>query len=48
SGGDTSGADTTKAFEKSKKAPKTVGTGGTPPPKDNKPAAGGSGFQEIG
>ncbi|MEA2243792.1 MAG: hypothetical protein QOD24_3348 [Solirubrobacteraceae bacterium] len=35
------------AFEKSKKLPKTLGTGGKPPPKDNKPAAGGSGFQEI-
>lgn len=41
-------AKTTKAFEKSKKAPKTVGTGGKPPPKDNKPAAGGEGFQDIG
>jgi hypothetical protein len=41
-------ADTTKAFETSKKAPKTVGTGGKPPPKDNKPAAAGGGFQEIG
>jgi hypothetical protein len=48
SGADTSGADTTKEFEKSKKAPKTVGTGGTPPPKDDKPAAGGGGFEDIG
>lgn len=39
--------DTKDAFEKSKKAPKTVGTGGKPPPKDNKPAAGGGGFEEI-
>ncbi|MEA2218031.1 MAG: hypothetical protein QOJ35_657 [Solirubrobacteraceae bacterium] len=45
---DSGASDTTKAFEKSKKAPKTVGTGGTPPPKDHKPAAGGGGFQEIG
>lgn len=43
-----SGSDTKSAFEKSKKAPKTVGTGGKPPPKDNKPAAGGGGFQDIG
>jgi hypothetical protein len=35
------------AFEQSKKLPKTLGTGGKPPPKDTKPAAGGSGFQEI-
>ena len=42
------GSDTTKEFEKSKKAPKTVGTGGTPPAKDHKPAAGGGDFQEIG
>ena len=31
-----------------KKAPTTVGTGGKAPPKDNKPAANGAGFQEIG
>lgn len=37
-----------KAFEESKKAPKTLGTGGKPPPKDDKPAAGGGGFEEIG
>jgi hypothetical protein len=43
SGGSGSGS----AFEKSKKLPKTLGTGGKPPPKDTKPAAGGSGFQEI-
>ena len=47
-GGDKPAADTTNEVEKSKKAPKTVGTGGTPPPKDDKPAAGGSGFEEIG
>jgi hypothetical protein len=41
------GGSTGSAFEKSKKLPKTLGTGGKPPPKDNKPAAGGSGFQEI-
>jgi hypothetical protein len=41
-------SDTKSAFEKSKKAPKTVGTGGKPPAKDNKPAAGGGGFQDIG
>jgi hypothetical protein len=40
--------DTGNAFEQSKKQPKTLGTGGKPPPKDNKPAAGGGGFQEIG
>lgn len=34
--------------KQSQKLPKVVGTGGTPPPKDNKPAAGGGGFQEIG
>jgi hypothetical protein len=38
-----------KAYEKqSQKLPKVVGTGGTAPPKDNKPAAGGGGFTEIG
>jgi hypothetical protein len=41
------GGSTGNAFEKSKKLPKTLGTGGRPPAKDNKPAAGGSGFQEI-
>jgi hypothetical protein len=41
------GGSTGSAFEKSKKLPKTLGTGGRPPAKDNKPAAGGSGFQEI-
>jgi hypothetical protein len=40
-------SDTKKAFEQSKKAPKTVGTGGKPPPKDNKAAGGGGAFQEI-
>ena len=40
-----SGADYQK---KSQKLPKQVGTVGKPPPKDNKPAGGGSGFQEIG
>jgi len=34
--------------KQSKKLPKTVATGGKPPPKDNKPAGGGSGFQSIG
>jgi len=34
--------------KKSQKLPKTVGTGGAPPPKDNKPAAGGGDFQTIG
>jgi hypothetical protein len=38
-----------KAFEKqSRKLPKTVSTGGKPPPKDHKPAGGGTGFQNIG
>jgi hypothetical protein len=41
------GGSTGSAFERSKKLPKTLGTGGKPPPKDDKPAAGGSGFQEI-
>jgi hypothetical protein len=41
------GSGTANAFEKSKKLPRTLGTGGKPPPKDSKPAAGGSGFQEI-
>ena len=41
------GQDTKKAFEESRKAPKTVGTGGKPPPTDNKPAAGGGDFEEI-
>ena len=40
-----SGADYQK---KSQKLPKQVGTRGKPPPKDNKPAGGGTGFQEIG
>jgi hypothetical protein len=40
-----SGADYQK---KSQKLPKQVGTSGKPPPKDNKPAGGGTGFQEIG
>jgi hypothetical protein len=34
--------------KKSSKLPKQVGTGGKPPPKDNKPAGGGSDFQDIG
>jgi len=39
----------TKAYQKqSTKLPKVVGTGGKPPPKDNKPAAGGGSFQSIG
>ena len=38
-----------KAYQKqSTKLPKVVGTGGKPPPKDNKPAAGGGSFQTIG
>jgi hypothetical protein len=41
-------SDTSSEVEKSKKAPKTVGTGGKPPPKDNKPAAGGGPSEEIG
>ena len=40
-----SGADYQK---KSQKLPKQVGTSGKAPPKDNKPAGGGTGFQEIG
>jgi F0F1-type ATP synthase membrane subunit c/vacuolar-type H+-ATPase subunit K len=40
-----SGSDYQK---KSDKLPKQVGTGGKPPPKDNKPAGGGSDVQEIG
>jgi hypothetical protein len=40
-----SGSDYEK---KSSKLPKQVGTGGKPPPKDNKPAGGGSDFQDIG
>jgi hypothetical protein len=34
--------------KKSAKLPKTLGTGGKAPPKDNKPAAGGGDFQTIG
>jgi hypothetical protein len=40
-----SGSDYQK---KSDKLPKQLGTGGKPPPKDNKPAGGGSDFQDIG
>ena len=40
-----SGADYQK---KSQKLPKAVGTSGKPAPKDNKPAGGGTGFQDIG
>jgi hypothetical protein len=40
-----SGSDYQK---KSQKLPKQVGTGGKPPPKDNKPAGGGSDFEDIG
>ena len=47
-GPSTPASDTSKAFEESKKAPKTVITPGTPPPKDGKPPAGGSDFEEIG
>lgn len=45
---DTKRNDTEGEFEKSKKAPKTVGTQGKPPPKDDKPAGGGGGFDTIG
>jgi hypothetical protein len=41
----TSGTDYSK---KSSKLPKTLGTGGKAPPKDNKPAAGGGSFETIG
>jgi hypothetical protein len=34
--------------KQSQKLPKTVGTGGKAPPKDNKPAAGGGKFQDFG
>jgi septal ring-binding cell division protein DamX len=34
--------------KKSDKLPKQLGTGGAAPPKDNKPAAGGSGFVDLG
>jgi hypothetical protein len=34
--------------KKSQKLPKVLGTGGKAPPKDNKPAAGGGTFQNIG
>jgi len=34
--------------KKSTNLPKQVGTGGKAPPKDNKPAGGGTGFQDIG
>jgi hypothetical protein len=34
--------------KKAAKLPKTVGTGGAAPPKDDKPAAGGGAFEEIG
>jgi hypothetical protein len=38
-----------KAYQKqSQKLPKVLGTGGKAPPKDNKPAAGGGTFQNIG
>ena len=40
-----SGSDYQK---KSEKLPKEVGTGGKAPPKDNKPAGGGSDFEDIG
>lgn len=52
-------ADTSEALKKlenlspeeyqkqSQKLPDEVGTGGTPPPKDNKPAGGGSDFEEF-
>jgi hypothetical protein len=37
-----------KAIEKAVKKGKPIATGGTPPPKDNKPAGGGSSFETIG
>jgi len=40
-----SGSDYQK---KSQKLPKQVDTGGKPPPKDKKPAGGGTDFQTIG
>jgi hypothetical protein len=40
-----SGSDYEK---KSQKLPKQLSTGGKPPPKDNKPAGGGTDFQDIG
>jgi hypothetical protein len=40
-----SGSDYEK---KSSKLPKQLSTGGKPPPKDNKPAGGGTNFQDIG
>ena len=40
-----SGSDYEK---KSQNLPKQVGTGGKPPPKDNKPAGGGTDFEDIG
>jgi hypothetical protein len=40
-----SGSDYQK---KSEKLPKQVGTSGKAPPKDNKPAGGGSDFEDIG
>jgi len=44
-----SGATGKDYVKKAAKLPKTVGTGGKPPPVDkSKPAAGGTGFQSIG
>ncbi len=40
-----SGAECAKAADK---APKNISTGGKAPPKDNKPAAGGGDFEDIG
>jgi hypothetical protein len=37
-----------KAIDKAIKKGKPIATGGTPPPKDNKPAGGGSSFETIG
>ncbi len=33
--------------KQAQKLPTEVGTGGTPPPKDNKPAGGGSEFEDF-
>jgi hypothetical protein len=42
------GLNGTDYVKQSKKLPKTVSTGGAPPPTDNKPAASGGSFQNIG
>lgn len=43
-----SGVSAKDYSKQSKKLPKTLGTGGKPPAKDHKKAAGGGGFQNIG